>query len=68
MIIDPSDMPPKDDEINHLPEIELELISEISLHAIADTDYLRTLRAIGMLQAHKVAVLIGSGSTHYFID
>ena len=68
MIADPSDMPPKDDEINHLPETELELIPEISLHAIAGTDHPRTLRVIGMLQAHKVAVLIDGGNTHNFID
>ena len=68
MILDPSDMPPKDDEINHLPETELELIPEISLHSIAGTDHPRTLRVIGMLQAHKVAALIDGGSTHNFID
>ena len=68
MIIDPSDMPPKDDEINHLPKTELELIPEISLHAIAGTDHPQTLRVIGMLQARKVAVLIDGGSTYNFID
>ena len=67
-IIDPSDMPPKDDEINHLPETEAKLIPEISLHPIVGIDHSRTLRVIGMLQAHEVAVFIDSGSTHNFID
>ena len=68
MITDPSDMPPKDDEIIHLPETEPELIPEISLHAIAGTDHPQTLGVIGTLQAHEVVVLIDDGSMHNFID
>ena len=61
-------MPPKDDEINHLPETEAKMIPEISLHAIVGTDHPRTLRVIGILQAHEVAVFIDGGSTHNFIN
>ena len=61
-------MPPKDDEINPMSETKLELIPEISLHAIAGIDHPRTLRVIGTLQAHEVAVLIDDGSMHNFID
>ena len=68
MIVDPSDMPPKEDESNHLPKSELKLIPEISLHAIAGTDHPWTLRVIRILQAHKVAVLIDGSGTHNFID
>ena len=67
MISDPSDMPLKDDEINHLLEIESELIPKISLHTIPGIDHPRTSRVFGTLQAHEVVALIDGGSMHNFI-
>ena len=44
------------------------MLPEISLHAIAGTEHLQTIRVPGRLKGRDVTVLIDGDSTHNFID
>lgn len=55
-------------EDNPNQEETVEVIPEISFHAIAGTSHPQTIRVLGKLQNKDFMVLIDGGSTHNFID
>lgn len=52
-----------------LDQVTLDSIApEISLHALSGSLAPKTMRLVGLIQNHRVVILIDSGSTHSFLD
>lgn len=47
---------------------ELKIHSRVSLHAMDRTNHPQTIRLLGKVKGRDVTILIGSGSTHNFVD